>query len=61
MDFAMTQKTSILIAHRLSTIKHAENIIVLQKGEIIDSGTHEELLSHDGLYKNMYELQKNEV
>lgn len=61
MDFAMTQKTSILIAHRLSTIKHAENIIVLQKGEIVDSGNHDELIAHGGLYKNMYKLQKSEA
>ncbi|MCH2205104.1 MAG: ABC transporter ATP-binding protein/permease [Lentisphaerales bacterium] len=61
MDFAMTQKTSILIAHRLSTIKHAENIIVLLNGEILDSGNHDELIAHGGLYKNMYELQKSEV
>ena len=49
IDFAMTQKTSILIAHRLSTIKHAENIIVLQNGGIVDSGNHTELLSRPGL------------
>lgn len=61
MDFAMTQKTSILIAHRLSTIKHAENIIVLQNGGIVDSGNHTELLSRPGLYRNMYELQKTEI
>ena len=57
----MTQKTSILIAHRLSTIKHAENIIVLQNGRIMDSGNHDELIAHGGLYKNMYKLQKSEM
>lgn len=57
MDFAMSTKTSIIIAHRLSTIKNVEKIIVLQKGKIIDSGTHQELISREGLYKNMYQLQ----
>lgn len=61
MDFAMTQKTSILIAHRLSTIKHADNIIVLQNGNIAESGSHDELIEQDGIYKKMYELQKTEA
>jgi ATP-binding cassette subfamily B multidrug efflux pump len=60
MEFAMTQKTSILIAHRLSTIKHASNIVVLQSGSITDQGTHIELLSRPGLYRSMYELQQKE-
>ncbi|MCM8536823.1 MAG: ABC transporter ATP-binding protein/permease [Lentisphaeraceae bacterium] len=60
MDFAMTQKTSILIAHRLSTIKHVDNIIVLQSGNIAESGSHEELIQQDGIYKKMYDLQKTE-
>ena len=58
MDFAMTQKTSIVIAHRLSTIKNADKIIVLKDGGIADSGSHEELMSREGLYRNMYNLQK---
>jgi ATP-binding cassette, subfamily B, multidrug efflux pump len=60
MDFAMTQKTSILIAHRLSTVKHAANIIVLQNGVIADSGSHQTLIEHGGLYRDMYELQKTD-
>ena len=57
MDFAMKTKTSIIIAHRLSTIKNAEKIIVLQNGNIIDEGNHQDLISRKGLYKNMYALQ----
>ena len=60
MDFAMSTKTSIIIAHRLSTIKNVEKIIVLQKGEIVDQGSHKELISRKGLYKSMYELQSSE-
>ena len=57
MDFAMATKTSIIIAHRLSTIKNVEKIIVLQKGEIVDQGSHKELIAREGLYKSMYALQ----
>ena len=50
-------RTSIVIAHRLSTIKRADKIIVLHKGEIKETGTHEELLNHKGLYSKLYQLQ----
>ncbi|MEN8927772.1 MAG: ABC transporter ATP-binding protein [Flavobacteriales bacterium] len=50
-------RTSILVAHRLSTIKNADKIIVLDKGILMEQGTHEELLAHDGIYKNLYEIQ----
>lgn len=52
-------RTSIIIAHRLSTIKKADRIIVLEKGEIIESGSHEELLSQNGHYKRLFDLQFN--
>ena len=50
-------RTTLIIAHRLSTIKNADIIYVLRKGKVIESGTHEELLSLDGSYKKMYDTQ----
>ena len=50
-------RTSIIIAHRLSTIENADKIIVLDKGKIIESGTHNELISNKGIYYNLYSLQ----
>lgn len=50
-------RTTLIIAHRLSTIKNADNIFVLNKGVIIESGNHEELLQKGGVYKKMYETQ----
>ena len=53
----MDGRTTIMVAHRLSTIQHADKIIVMHHGEIKESGTHQELLAKDGLYKKLYELQ----
>lgn len=53
----MQNRTSIVIAHRLSTIQHADEIIVLQKGEIVERGTHSELLQQAGVYKKLSDLQ----
>jgi ABC-type multidrug transport system fused ATPase/permease subunit len=56
----MKQRTSIVIAHRLSTILDADNIVVMEKGQIIEQGTHQELVAANGLYKGLYQLQQYE-
>jgi len=53
-------KTSLVIAHRLSTINDADEIMVLEKGKILDQGPHEKLISRSGIYKNLYEIQFKE-
>ncbi|MEP6849493.1 MAG: ABC transporter ATP-binding protein, partial [Acidobacteriota bacterium] len=53
----MQNKTSIVIAHRLSTIRRADKIVVMEKGRIVETGTHAELLEHGGTYRRLYELQ----
>jgi subfamily B ATP-binding cassette protein MsbA len=53
----MRDKTSIVIAHRLSTIRKADKIVVMEKGKIIQTGTHVELLEKGGIYRRLYELQ----
>ncbi|ETZ20591.1 hypothetical protein N824_04375 [Pedobacter sp. V48] len=53
----MNDKTSILIAHRISTIKNADKILVLDDGQIIEQGTHNELLQKGGAYAEMYQNQ----
>lgn len=53
----MKGRTTFVIAHRLSTVQHADKILVLDEGEIVETGTHEELLRAGGLYSHLYELQ----
>jgi ATP-binding cassette, subfamily B, multidrug efflux pump len=53
----MAGRTSIVVAHRLSTILHADEILVLQHGEIRERGSHRELLAKQGLYYRLYQLQ----
>jgi subfamily B ATP-binding cassette protein MsbA len=54
----MQNRTSIVIAHRLSTIRHADEIVVLQKGEIAERGTHDELIAKCGIYHRLVEMQE---
>ena len=55
----MKDRTVLVIAHRLSTIVNADKIIVLDNGEIVESGTHAELLDKNGIYKKLYDIQFN--
>ena len=54
----MQNRTSIVIAHRLSTIRHADEIIVLQKGNIVERGSHEELMDANGFYRRLVDMQE---
>ena len=53
----MQNRTSIVIAHRLSTIRQADKIVVMEKGQIVEAGTHDQLMSLNGKYTRLYQLQ----
>ena len=60
LENMMKHRTSIVIAHRLSTIQNADLIVVMQKGRIVEQGTHTELLQKQGMYKKLVEMQSFE-
>jgi len=53
----MENRTTFVIAHRLSTVQHADHILVLDEGKIVEQGTHLQLIDQNGLYSHLYELQ----
>ncbi|MNL69548.1 putative ABC transporter ATP-binding protein [compost metagenome] len=60
MDSLMKGRTSFVIAHRLSTIKDADMILVINNGDIVEQGTHDELLAKGGFYEKLYNSQFDE-
>ncbi|MEQ8376802.1 MAG: ABC transporter ATP-binding protein, partial [Roseibium aggregatum] len=57
LETLMEGRTTLVIAHRLSTVRHAHKILVLDRGRVLESGTHDELFEHDGIYRRLCELQ----
>ncbi|NTU58007.1 MAG: ABC transporter ATP-binding protein [Chlorobiaceae bacterium] len=57
IDHAMEDRTALVVAHRLSTIKNADRIIVMERGSVVESGNHHELIAIDGIYKKLYDIQ----
>ena len=57
LDRLMTGRTTLVIAHRLSTIEHADRIVVLDHGHLVENGSHKDLIKNDGLYANLHRIQ----
>ena len=57
MQKLMENRTTLVIAHRLSTVEHADRIVVLAQGRVVESGTHRELLAQNGVYAGLYRIQ----
>ena len=58
MDAIAEKRTMLIIAHRLSTVRRCDRLIVIDQGEIVESGTHEELMAHGGIYQHLYQQQE---
>jgi len=57
IDHAMENRTALVVAHRLSTVKNADRIIVFERGHIMESGNHQQLIEKNGVYKKLYDIQ----
>jgi ATP-binding cassette, subfamily B, bacterial MsbA len=60
LNHLMPDRTTLVIAHRLSTIEHADQVLVLDQGRLVEQGTHVELLARDGLYAHLHRMQFRE-
>jgi ATP-binding cassette subfamily B protein len=61
IDDLAADRTAFVIAHRLSTVRDADRILVIEDGQIVERGTHDELLANDGLYANLWRVQAGEI
>ncbi len=61
IESLVADRTTLVVAHRLSTVKDADRIVVLDDGEVVEQGTHEELLDRDGLYATLWQVQVGDV
>jgi ABC-type multidrug transport system fused ATPase/permease subunit len=61
LDQLMVGRTTFMIAHRLSTVRHADFILVVHEGEIVERGTHEELMRLGGTYRQLHDIQTSQV